>query len=248
MHLSTLLSSAGFLLLWVLPSSFRCETVNCTGVYSCFRTNVTCVEDNPCIIDCLGGASCLFATLTCKDNQPCYINSDGISAVQLSTVNCPDNNDCIMNGTQANNGFRDSLVNCGINGSCYFLFEYVSGVTNFHFFNMNATHSRYVKMYKFGNPGAAVVISNISCPINNNGGGSSCDIICGGGTRGCDNMYIYAVEGFNDVNITETLDNDFGNSYMWCTDDYDIGCAINSTDPTQCVNTNNICNNYVSPS
>ena len=48
-----------------------------------------------------------------------------------------------MNGTQTNHWFRGSLVNCGINGSCYFLYEYVTGVSNFHFF----------KMKKFGNQG-----------------------------------------------------------------------------------------------
>ena len=88
------------------------------------------------------------------------INSEGRGAVRDSTINCPDNNNCTMNGTQANHGYRDSLVNCGINGSCYFLFEYVNGVTNFHFFTMNATYSRYVKIYKYGNPGSSASVSS----------------------------------------------------------------------------------------
>ena len=248
MPLSKLFLAIGLVLLCVLPCLFRCETFNCTGDRACYGANITCVEDNPCIIDCIGEDSCRIATLTCKDDQPCYINSDGRSAVRSSTVNCPNDNDCIMDGTQVNHGFRASVVNCGINGSCYFLYEYVTGTSNFHYFTMNATFSRYVKIYKYGNPGSiATVESNIYCPINNDGSGSNCDILCGGAsgtTRACDDMNVFAVQGFNDVNITDIYSNNFEDSYMWCTEDYSISCAINSTDPTRCVDTTNICNDY----
>ena len=247
MHFSNILLGVGFVHLCLLPSLSRCETMNCTGDDACLGSIITCVEDNTCIIYCIGENACRSATITCKDDQPCYINSDGRSAVRQSTINCPDNNKCIMNGTQANHGYRNSLVNCGINGSCYFLYEYVAGVSNFHFFSMNATYSRYVKIYKYGNPGSgATVQSNVSCPINNDGGGSSCDILCGGSgtSSACDDMNIFAVQGFRAVNITESYANNFEDSYMWCTENYFISCAIDGNDPSQCVNASNICNDY----
>ena len=235
------------LLLWLyaLLGCARSEFRNCTGVDACRSTDITCVEENRCVINCIGESACRSSTINCKHNQPCNITSDDRNVLRQSTINCPDNEVCIINGTQANQGYRDAMINCGINGSCYFLFQYVIGVTNFHFFTMNATTSTYVKIEKHGAPGSSTnVKSNISCPTSNiyTEGESKCDIVCGAVSSSCDDMNVFAVNGFKDVNITTQISMDFSDSFMWCTNNYNGRCAINATDPTHCVNSGHICN------
>ena len=231
------------------PFLFQSETIDCIGDEACrgFQ-NLTCTQNNPCVINCLGGdSSCRFSKITCKDDQPCYINSEDKHSLRAAEINCPANADCILNGTQDNQGYRDAIINCGVDGSCYFLFDhYVTDVFNFHFFELfNATYSKYVKIYKYGNRGSVDLASNITCPISNDGdGGSNCDIICGATNRACNDMNIFAVEGFNDVNITETLDNQFSDSYVYCKSDYSSSCSIGTGDPIKCADTNHICNDF----
>ena len=239
----------GILILCFLPSLFDCETINCIGTEACRNSQtLTCDEDNPCVINCLGDGSCRQSKITCKDDQPCYINSNDRNVLRTAEINCPANADCIFNGTQDSAGYRNAKINCGINGSCYFLFKhYVTDILNFHFFELfNATYSRYVKIYKYGNRGSADLTSNIYCPISNDidGGGSNCDIICGGTNGACNDMNVFAVQGFNDANITETFDNQFTDSNVYCTSDYSTFCTIGTGDPIKCADTNHICNDY----
>ena len=235
------------------------EYINCTAFLSCKDDqNITCVQDNTCVIDCAGESSCRGSILTCKDNQLCNIISTDKHSLRSSTINCPSNAQCIINGTQGNSAFRESVINCGVNGSCYFLFNQTnSGISNFHFFSIfNATHSQYVQIEKYGNKGASVdLTSSIYCPDNGHNGSPSCDIICGGAAHSCSYLNIYAIEGFNDVKITNTYSiMYFIEAFIFCghgIDKYNIECSIDAANPNECETTNstsdNTCDNYLIP-
>ena len=152
------------------------------------NNNLTCSEDNTCTVSCTARNACRDATINCKDHHDCHIISTNKSSVRATTINCPSNANCLINGTAENNAFLDATINCGVNGSCYFLFnETAVGVSNFHFFKkLNATTSRYAKIYKYGlrqtspNTTTSNISSSICCPVSSeNNKKVNCEIFCG---------------------------------------------------------------------
>ena len=248
----------------------RCEFIDCTGTQSasdpCYGNIVTC-SSGPCVANCADWSACENKTINCFDGYLCNILgsswADGTQSVRNAKINCPNNADCILNNSRGTNSidtFLGANIQCGINGSCYFLFgddaQYQG--SDMHMFDLfNATHSKYLKIQKT-NPVSESVVSKIYCPNNGYNGYPSCDIECKYYSTACDQMKIYAREGFSDVNITvyDITNTTFDNSFIFCGGDpynYNISCVIDPNTPNQCLESGVssddelTCDNYLLP-
>ena len=236
------------------------EHIDCTQGSKCTSSTVTCSETaESCIIDCRADNACKASTINCNHGQNCIIvTDDSINCVRKSIIHCPHGANCIFNGTQGDGGFRDAEIHCGIGGSCYFVHS-DSGGTHFHWFSLfNATHSTYIKIRKSGDWTSSNLGSTVYCPNNGHGGEPSCELECDT-DKACDFLNIYAVEGFHDINITDTYwatstrHASFYQSYMHCgkSKDDTYSCNVDAENPNQCnqtgVSSDLTCSNYLTP-
>ena len=225
------------------------EWFNCTQLAPC-NNDLTCTK-TPCVFDCDGLSSCREITLNCLDNEYCHIYSgrtvDAAASVRNSIINCPKNHTCVFSGTSGNNAFRYTTINCGENGECYFLIK--QSRNNNIFATFNATSSKFVRIFRSA-PANAYLPSTIYCPNNGHLGGITCELICSNERDACDDMAIYAREGFRDVNITEygIIKQNFTSSTMNCGEDFESSCSIDTTNPNQCVSAPQTCDTIIAPS
>ena len=187
-----------------------------------FSNNITCLQNSICTVSCTARNGCRDATINCKDNQDCHIISTNRSSVRATTINCPSNANCLINGTAETNAFLDATINCGLNGSCYFLFnETAVGVSNFHFFKKwNATTSRHAKIYKYGlrqtspNTTTSNISSSIYCPVaSENNKNVTCEIFCGDFSSlvvFCGFVFLALFSFWNYLNDVGSSDHDLG--------------------------------------
>ena len=240
----------------VLVSALVSEYIDCTDG-SCTFGDVRCVKNNTCIIDCQSDNSCKNTTINCQNNQDCHIivSNNDANCAHSSIINCPDNANCIMNGDERNGACENAIINCGIHGSCYFLFNQHSNSqnidsANFHgFLSFNAINSKYIQIYKYGsgtNSTTTALYSSIYCP-NKSESIVSCDIVCVGASDACDYLDIYSVNGFNGLKITimgsESMS--FIQTYLHCgVNNFSNHCSIDrdSKNPNQCVSQTNYTN------
>lgn len=224
------------------------EYVDC-GNSTCQETTVSC-RSGPCIFDCGSLSACQSSVIDCLDDQDCVIIAGGANSCRNSRINCPNNANCTFTGSAGDDSFRDSIINCGINGSCYFSYNNSSTYYNFHWFKiLGARRSNRVEIKKYGSKNLNSLdnlLSSVYCPVGGNS--NTCNIECGGPSDSCDNLNIYAANGFNDVNIVTTGENDqtFNQSRIFCGSptefhEYDANnynypnwCNIDPMNPNQC--------------
>lgn len=171
-----------------------------------------------------------------------------------SVINCPNNADCYFNGTLHEKDYFNSIINCGMNGWCYFWPTYdddtSQGVHQFDIFN--ATLSKYVEIKKSGRvvPQSNEFTSTIYCPIAHGDAREdkfTCLLECGceKSRSSCDNLEIYAKQGFLNFNISEPKEDPckLQDVTMYCAsldykgnspDSYDVPCAIEENYPNEC--------------
>ena len=246
------------LLLYLQCFSFLAvEYIDCSSG-GCSGTTVNCPNtNNACVIDCQTKEACFNKTINCNDGKDCTIvGGGGRSSVRQAVINCPNDASCYFNcTTPQQNTYLETTINCGINGECLFLIDNSAGQKGFHAFkSFNATFSNYVKILKYGKSNGAHRISRVYCPNNGRSGKSMCDIECGGDIDACDYLRVYAVEGFNDVNITDAYGgSSFNDAYMYCgVNNYSASsCNIDPNNPNQCDTTEGtteiICDTYLMP-
>ena len=233
---------------WLSPSTLA-EWFNCTQLEPC-NNDLTCTA-TPCVFDCDGLSSCRGITLNCLDNEYCHIYSgrtvDSAASLRDSTINCPKNNTCVFSGSAGNNAFRRATINCGENGECYFLIKQQRNHNRPTTFN--ATNSKFVRIFRVG-PWSGNLPIAIYCPDNGHFGGITCELICSNEPHSCDNITIYAREGFRDVNITEygTIEQSFTGSTMNCGENFSSSCSIDTTNPNQCASAPTTCETIIAPS
>ena len=220
--------------------SIIAEYVDCTDG-SCRASVVECIENSLCVINCRSENGCRNSTINCKNNQDCNIivskNSD--NCFDSNIINRPNNANCIINGDQSNDAFKNGIIDCGIDGSCYFLFNQKSSNNNenFHLFKtFNGKNSKYIQTYKYGSGTIRKDLntrSSILCPNNHENDKPTCDIICGGTTDACDDLDIYSLNGFNTT--TESMHVSLTKTHIHCGDtNFSKHCLIDSNNPNQC--------------
>ena len=236
-------------LIWF--NQVSCSTFSCS---SCADQQLVCNESESCSLDCTATNSCQNVTITCADNQDCTISctvEDGCNSMTIygenaayldivalgkrslkySTIICPEssNSNCLI---------RCGEVSCtqmyveAIGTNMVNLSTVTTSGWAFASTTINCTRAGFLHILAKGY--GALENTKIYCPNNGayvlNGKEPSCiiDSTLSQWWSG-EKAKIYAVEGFNDVELYGIGFYHEGNDILYCMLNYSKSCDIDGT-------------------
>ena len=143
---------------WALLLSLFCWTTTVSQNHTCDITEYSSNSTNissACVINCLSQNECKDGILICDDSMDCEINCLGNSGCMNSVILCPSNHECDI--------ICDDLTAC---------------------YNSTIKSSKSSKLNLTCNDGNSCLLSDVTCPDNNdnndNNYDSDCEITCNG--------------------------------------------------------------------
>eukprot|EP01084_Bolivina_argentea_P297129 511820_1 len=221
---------------------FNCD-ISCNKQNSCQSNTFSCGNDSTCNIFCTESDSCASGTLNCGTGSTCSIHCRGYGSCSGLNINVEE--DAVLN-LYCNGGHScfHGNVNCGENSNCSVYCEaygqYGDSNSNFGFecaeMEINAANSNSLSIDVYNDEYAA---QNMVVYAPNNDASSPTIIKCGisdhsaaSGKYSCDEMKIYSVEGWNDVELQLNwvtaanvfVDYTSENQKMFCGPGYNFFC------------------------
>eukprot|EP01084_Bolivina_argentea_P043378 79920_1 len=245
------------------------EPIYCRDPIDCAGKDIECNStslDNTCEIRCVNADSCAESRISCASNKPCTIICSGENSCKQLTTNCPKtaNNPCTISG-DGNYALQNMQFNCqGSNCSVY-----CQGIASCLDATFNAFSATYpdsnltikcnddaidpgnINGQNITEPNFACKNIKIHCPKNKNGN-KLCAIKSI--TQSSKNIHtalkIYAVNNWDDIDLTKYNSNVSGTSSMFCNNNLSATCLINNItnlNEWNCIDTTSICyKSYIS--
>eukprot|EP01084_Bolivina_argentea_P127096 224851_1 len=256
------------IIILILCQTVYCQDIvfDCNGQSSCNGYTLDCSKnETDCYINCVGWRACQLTNIYCPDGPyDCYINCDGNSdACRWSNINGGGGNLMVYSGQWT--GVDGTTINCPSNAYCNITCDDTYSCQNM---NVTSKTGTVLNINVTGQYGAAGALegASIHCPLDTVFGSNEglCNIYVDS-QRGnvLHGMKIYAVESFSDVNIDcivrprayiekQCLIDETGfRPTIFCTQDFSQSCefqlANGNSSSWKCVDSDNICNNYILP-
>eukprot|EP01084_Bolivina_argentea_P027521 51155_1 len=257
--------------LWIMQPN---NAIKCIGEDACRDQTLDCNNQPNCNIECNGDGACYGSTITgCPQNGNCTLQCIGYDACSVTEINtiqnviCDGSRSCMRSDITLEHGdlnvitnggeyaLANTLIECSSNGICNITCADSFGCYGI---TINATSSSELNVHILSESNT-MKECEIYCPNDHiYGNTKNCNIFIDGNTEYLDlwgNSRIYAVEGFNDINIhcsDYCIPADSDKLTIYCTEDYSHNCSVGSFDNETinewgCIYTESICNDYLIP-